>query len=72
MTKDILERAFEVFGTSLPDRDIFQATTANTVSMLEVRKAYVTWAQFEYEYAKFLSSKEVQVRTAPVVTKNVE
>lgn len=71
MKEEIFEKVFEVFGESLPEKDIFQATNANQVSALDVRKTFGNWATFEYEYAKFLQSKKTPVKTVtpPVVTK---
>lgn len=69
--EDILNKVFEVFGSELPEKDVFQATTANTVSALDIRKNFGNWVSFEYAYAKFLQSKKAPVKTVtpPVVTK---
>lgn len=70
---EILNKVFEVFGSDLPEKDVFQATTANTVSALDIRKAFGNWVSFEYAYAKFLQEKNTPVKTVtpPVVTKAV-
>ena len=69
--EDILNKVFEVFGSELPEKDIFQATIANPGSALEIRKAFGNWSAFEYAYAKFLQEKKTPVKTVtpPVVTK---
>lgn len=73
MTEQILDSVFSVFGKDLPEKDVFQATEANTVSALDIRKTFGTWSAFEYAYAKFLAEKtEVKQPIAPaVVTKEV-
>ncbi len=70
---EIFNKVFEVFGSNLPEKDIFQATTANTVSALDIRKTFGKWEAFEYAYAKFLQEKNTPVKTVtpPVVTKAV-
>lgn len=72
--EEILNKVFEVFGSDLPEKDVFQATTANTVSALDIRKNFGNWASFEYAYTKFLQSKKAPVKTVtpPVVTKAVD
>jgi hypothetical protein len=74
MTDQILDSVYSVFGKELPEYDIFQATVANTVSLLDIKRNFGTWSAFEYAYAKFLAEKTVVKQpTAPAaVTKEVK
>lgn len=64
----MIEQVYAVFGGELPDKDTFFATTANPMSLLDLRKMYKTWDVFVHEYHMFVKDQN----TTPVEVKQVE
>lgn len=57
----MIEEVYKVFGQELPDRDTFFATTANPMSLLDLRKQFKTWDSFVHEYHLFVKSQVMSV-----------
>lgn len=65
---NLIQKAFEVFGNELPDRDLFQATEKNPVTMLMVKKEFKTYEEFKKAYLAFVINKRTKAAKDKVVT----
>lgn len=69
----LIEQAFEVFGNELPaDKDLFQATEKNQVTMLMVRKEFKTYEAFRKAYLAHAINTRTEKAKKEVVTKEVK
>jgi hypothetical protein len=50
----LIKQVFDLFGPNLPDKDTFFATTANPMSLLDLRReGWKTWENFINEFQRF-------------------
>jgi hypothetical protein len=61
---DTIEKVFKVYGNDLPeDRDLYQATVASPVTMLELRKEFGSYEKFKQAYLARIIEKRNEVKT---------
>ncbi len=59
----LLEQVFKVFGSTLPDKDTFFATTENPMVLLDLRReGWKTWENFVNDYYSYVKSKTVTMK----------
>jgi len=61
MSNQIIEKVFEVYGNDLPNnKDLYQATVASPVTMLEIKKEFGSYERFRKSYLASIMEKRSQ------------
>lgn len=68
MKETILSRVYEIYKDNLPEKILYNATTASPVSVILIRTKFKSWDKFVKEYTEYCIAKRNSVVKA-VVTK---